>query len=288
MPKFILEDVNGNVIKDSDFQGKNVYIQFIDHSNYDDIKLIKDIHPNWKNEDLVIIVFSDDLKAFKMRSGIDLHDFISIESSYDKMKSKFKSPEKGGAYYLFDKNGFLVTSGKNTIGYEEGPKVFLKQLVKNIYLNISDFIPENGDIGNIKWFQEMHRIIVNKDNKFFVISLFTSICNGCFNGVIIDALNNINNNKDDSLFVVGVLNNKFNINDIKSLRSQMNIYFPLMIASPELSKKWNYFISEFKESDLNNIVFITEKSGKILKIFHNNCDCWNTFTRYINSLKRKL
>jgi len=39
-----------------------------------------------------------------------------------------------------------------------------------------------------------------------------------------------------------------------------------------------------KKDELNNIIIVLEKIGKILKIFHKNCNCYNQFIPYVKKL----
>lgn len=283
LPKLKIEDVNGNLVGNNELEGKNIYLQFVDPSNYYDMTLIKAVHSNWKEEDISIIVVSNDVESFKTNSGIEPGNVIVLTSSYKKIKSKFKSPDNQGTYYIFDKKGVLVVSEKNEIGYENGPKVFLKQIINNEYFKISDFIIEGNNINDVEHFREITMHLPEIKKKFSIICLFCTICNTCTSGAIINALNDIHRNDKRPVYVLGVLNNKFSDADLKSLRSQLDIHFPFVIADSTLSKKWNSLISNYRESDLDNIVFVTNNSGKILRVLHKSCDCWDSFFKYLFS-----
>lgn len=210
---------------------------------------------------------------------------IVIEDSYLDVKSKLSSTPDVGTYHLFDRVGQLFASDRNSIGYEEGPKVFLKQLLRNEYLDMSDFIPENGNINNLEWFHDINRLFESSEKKFNVVSLFTSICNTCFSGSIIRALNEIWKEKYSSFFVLGILNDqKFSTEDKNILKSQIEADFPFIIAESKLSQRWNNLISEFRETDFDQIVFITDCMGNIIRVFHKNCDCGESFFQFLKSL----
>lgn len=68
LPKFNTLDINGNPVKSKNFKGKNLYIQFVDSFDFNDINLIKAVYSNWKDENLYIIVITKYLERFKLNS----------------------------------------------------------------------------------------------------------------------------------------------------------------------------------------------------------------------------
>ncbi|MFQ6084521.1 MAG: hypothetical protein ACE5WD_14360, partial [Candidatus Aminicenantia bacterium] len=216
---------------------------------------------------------------------INLNDIVVVNNDYDKLKSIFNSPPCCGTYYLFNGSGAVVDTGKNNIGYERGVKVFLKQLIKNEYFSISDFIMANENIKNISWFNHVAKILEKEDNDYFIISLFTSYCGSCKSKLIIDFLKEIYNKNHESVYILVILNGDFyNLDDIKSLQSQSRVNFPIIIADLTLTQKWTSLIHEFREDYLKNIVFIMNKSGKILRILDGSCNCFKDFFNFVRSL----
>ncbi|MCP2519369.1 hypothetical protein NLC26_01600 [Candidatus Aminicenantes bacterium AC-708-M15] len=285
LPKFDSMDVRGKLVKSENFKGKNLYVQFVDPLDFDDIDLIKKIYVNWKDENLEIVVITKDFERFKARSGIGTEDIIVLANDYEKLKSKFNSPQCCGTYYLFNKSGRVIAAGKNVIGYENGVKVFLKQLIRNEYFSMSNFIRANENIKNIEWFDQIAEIIEKEDKRYFIFSLFTSFCESCLSGAIINNLKKIYSKNKNFIYVMCILNADFHTKeDIESLRSQSGINFPIVIADSLLNQKWVSLIHEFREADLTDIVFIVDKTGKILKVYHRNCNCYKSFFDFVNSL----
>lgn len=65
----------------------------------------------------------------------------------------------------------------------------------------------------------------------------------------------------------------------------MGIKHHIFIADNALIEKWNYFIKKFRESDLNNIVFILDESGKIIKLLDPvDAKSWSPFFKYLRAL----
>lgn len=285
LPKFVSVDINGMEVNSKDFRGKNLFIQFVNPDNVGDVDLIKLVYSSWKNENLEIMIITNDLERFKSKFEVDSKKTILVTKDYEKLKSMFHSSTREGDYYLFNGSGDLIDTNKNYVGYDKGVKIFLMQLVKKDYFSFSDFIEENENIRNFPWLQQIERIINNKKKEYFMISLFTSFCGTCNSGPIINAMDKFHSKNKNSFYVLSILNNDFNNEeDIKSLISQSKINYPIVIAEQMLNKKWTDLINKYREQDLTNIVFIIDKSGKILKILHPNCNCYKKFFNFLYSL----
>jgi len=285
LPEFHAIDIEGNLVKSSDFKGKNLYVQFVDPLHFEDIDLIKSVYSNWKDEDLTIITVTNDIENFVSKTGINLKDIILINNNYEEIKSNFSSPLHQNTYYLFNGSGGVITFGKNRGRYERGVKIHLKKLIKNEHFSISDLVLVNDNIKNISWFHQVAEIVDRENKNLFIISLFTSFNNACSTGAIIEFLNKIFIENQNSVYVSGILNSSFNSEkDIVSLKSQSQINFPLIIANPILNCKWDSLIHEFREIDLTDIVFIIERDGRILKVYDKECRCWNEFQDFLSSL----
>ncbi len=286
LPKFVSVDVNGAEVRSKDFKGKNLFVQFIDPRNKMDIKLFKDVYSNWKEEDLSFLLIVKEFDRFNSRVEINTDNIIILTKDFDELESIF-NPRKifGTHYYLVNNAGKIVASGSNNFGYENGPKVFLKQLIKNEYFSISSFINLYENIRDIKWLNQIAEIADAQNKDYYVISMFTSICSGCFSGELVFFLNEFYNKNQNNIHVLCILNDKFNDRDITRLKSQLKINLPVIIANDKLSQKWNSLIKEFRENDLTNIMFILNKSGIIIKVYDESCKCWNQFSRFLKSLE---
>ena len=285
LPQFNFSDISGSLVKSEDFKGKNLYVQFVDPLDFDDVSMIKNVYSNWKDDDLYFIVITNDIEKIKLKIGIDLKNNIVISNNYEKLKSKFNSPAHSGTYHLFNGSGYIVAAGNNYVGYERGVKVFLNQLIKNKYFSISDFIRASENIENIEWFSEFANIIDEEEKDCFIVSMFTTFSADCGRNRIINTLQKIYSQNLNSVYVSAILNADFNKKeDINSLKSQSKVDFSLIIADQKLNKKWSSLIYEFRETDLTDIVFIMDKSGEILKISDRSCRCYDEFFRFVDSL----
>ena len=286
LPKFASVDINGLEVKSKDFMGKNLFVQFIDPRNKMDIKLFKDVYSNWKEEDISFLLAVREFDSFNSRVEINTDNIIILNKDFNELESIF-NPKKtyGTHYYLVNNAGKIVASGSNDFGYENGPKVFLKQLIKNEYFSISSFIEPNENIRDIKWLDQIAEITDAQNKDYYVISMFTSICSGCFSGKLVFSLDRFYNKNQGNIYVLCILSDKFNDNDITRLKSQLKIILPVIIAHEKLSQKWNTLIKEFREHDLTNIIFIMNKSRVIMKIFDENCKCWNQLSSFLKSLE---
>ena len=71
------------------------------------------------------------------------------------------------------------------------------------------------------------------------------------------------------------------------MRRELQIDFPIYIADGALVERWNELITEYTERELNDIIFVTNKSGVILNIMYPGCNCaksfFNDIARIINN-----
>lgn len=285
LPDFVATEITGNKIKSADLRGKYLYVQFINPLNKADIELYKKVYSNWKDENLFFIAITKNYEEFKSKLGMDLRKIVILNKDYESLASLFNAP-KYGTFYLFDPSGSLIATEGNDTQYEQVLKIILNQLIKNKYLLIEDFIPEKRNIKNIDWFKQISEIVEKENKDFFVISLFTSICGGCTSGSNFQYLKDFHLKNHEFTRVLCILSDKYNENDIINLKSQLRVEFPVFIADHALSLKWNSFIQEFNEAYLNNIMFITDKAGNIIKVLDPHCKkCWKPFFLFMKSLK---
>ena len=286
LPKFVSVDVYGMEVNSKDFMGKNLFVQFIDAAHEMDIELFKDVYSNWKKEEISFLLIVRELDRFNSRVEINTDDIIILNKDFDELESIF-NPGKiyGTHYYLVNNSGKIVASGSNNFGYENGPKVFLKQLIKNEYFSISSFIKLNENVKGVEWLNQISEIVDDQNKNYSLISMFTSICSGCLSGELVFFLNEFYNKNQNNINVLCMLNNKFNDKDITRLKSQLKINLPVFISDEKLSQKWNSLIKEFRENDLTNIIFILNKSGIIIKVYDESCKCWIQFSRFLKSLE---
>ena len=285
LPKFEAIDINGRKVKNSDVKGRNLYIQFINSSFPPDLFLLEDVYSKWCNEDLHFLGIVSDSTNLNLKSRFSSNNITFIEKNYSDLCSKFNLSPDIGFYFLVNKKGVVINAGKNDLGYEKGPKVFLQELIKGDFFSISELIIENKYINEFDWLAQINGLIKdNRDKEYFIISLFTKICDSCAGGKIIQALKIMHRYGNDSIYIMSVLNRKFNSEDIINLKSQLKIPYLVILADNKLNIKWDSLIKRYREDFLTDIIFILDKSGKILKVAYRTCKCYPPFFDYMHSL----
>lgn len=284
-PDISFVDIFNNKFNTESLSGQIIYLQFFDPRDPDDLDLLDKIYSNWHSENLKIIIITKNLRNLRKKFINSKYKNIIITKEYSILKKAFKSPRYQNTYYIFDKAGRLKNWGRNSIGYERGPKIYLKQLIKGEFFKIEDFIP-GKNIFDIPWFQNLMMNIQEKnshENNFLLIGLFTSFCNSCLSGILIEKMRELA--RLNNIKVFGILNSDYyQEDDLIAIKSQSGVEFPLYISDEHLRQKWSGYIEEFREDELNNIIIVLEKTGKILKIFHKNCNCYNEFFTFIRDL----
>ena len=98
--------------------------------------------------------------------------------------------------------------------------------------------------------------------------MFNDICNLCLSGQTINNLKkSYETNKNSSYFLI-ILSDNFCEDDIINFKQLLKIKFLAIRADVKLACKWNQLMEEFGPSKLNNIVFLTDKKGKIISLMN--------------------
>lgn len=287
-PEFSAVDIFGNKINPSTLKGSNVFIQFINPKLHEQVDLLKKIYFEFNEQELLIVVFTKDFKILKKEIRYTLGSIFFITSGYEKFKKIFQVPSCCESFYLFDKSGNLVITDFNWKGYEEGIKTQLQSLLKKIEFSIHYFIKSGENIRNIDWFDHLWKIIIReKTPNYHVISMFTRICSSCPSGRIINNLKELYKTSNKSAQFLSILSDNFSENDVNNLKINLGIKFPMIKADEKLANKWNKLIKEFRETDLNNIVFLIDKKGQILSVMQSN-NQEEFFTYLSDKIRAKL
>jgi hypothetical protein len=291
LPEFQSVDINGKIFGNSDLLGKNVYVQFINALDHDQLGLLDAVYSNWRGNDIIFVVCTKEENYFRAKHESMYPSTIILNNNYEYLQKAFKVPYNLGIYYLFDKSGKCIDTGRNTVGYVEGPKVSLISLIKKDKFVMADFIPINKDISTIGWLKQLGDIIHEHDKEYYLFALLTKICDTCEGKQTIQLLKNVYSGDKKKYFIYPslVLNaNKFNQGDISGLRSQLNIEYRIEIADHSLNEKWNYYIDKYRELELSDIVFLVEKNGIIKELRYPGCNCWDNFLKMIHSIEKNL
>jgi hypothetical protein len=282
LPTFTVKDIYGNEIKSNNLIGNFIYIQFVNPISSNDIELLKKVYFKYHDyKNFIIIAFVKDFKKFLKNFLLFGNNIFVVREDYEKLKRIFRASQCCESFYIFDKTGKLIKSNINIVGYEEGVKPYLMNILENKKFSISYFIKEGENTKNFKWFKQISDIIMNEKAEYFVISMFIDICMTCLSGQIINKLNELHKLNNSNFFFLTILPTTFTKQDIKNLKNQLRINFKIIIADENLSHKWNQLIKEFRISDLTNIVFLVNKKGEIIKVAEPNCQCFKDFFDFL-------
>jgi hypothetical protein len=266
----------------NEIMGNIIYLQFIRARHLSDIELANNVLTHWEKTKLKIVLLFENANDIN-KINIDVGRFLPINESL----LSIDQFTRGGVedFFIFDKTGKLFSKGRSDFGYDDGPKVALKRLVNDEYFSL-DLMLKRGDniFKNEEWSQIGDFIKILK-KEYYIVCLFNSICGGCFSGEIIRYFDKISANNNPIVFVVCILNNQyFSNNDILALKSQMNILMPIYLSSKLLSTKWNKLITDYRASELNNIIVIIDKYGEILRVYNEQCNCLKQMSEYVEEI----
>jgi hypothetical protein len=287
IPRFNAIDIRGRQINNRDLMGQVSFFHFVNPYNPEDHELINQVVQNWQHEAINILVFSNmaNIKLDIIESASD--NLFVIHEQFDKFTKLFSVHEGEGVYCITDRRGRIVISSNSDNAYQKDVKVRLLELLKQKKFLTSDFISLNHNIHNVEWLSIVSELIDSENKDYYVISLFTNICDTCSGGSTIKTFQNIHNKHQDTVRVASILLDSYTQNDIRRLKSHLNINFMVMRANIPLSNKWRHYINEFRESDLTNIAFVVDKTGQVLEMADRNCNCWAQFFDNLYSRLRK-
>jgi hypothetical protein len=96
---------------------------------------------------------------------------------------------------------------------------------------------------------------------------------------LIKELDNIS--KYNEIEVIGLLHSKYyDYQQLNALLSQSNASFPIILSDDNLNIEWDKLIGKYNDNIISNIIFMTDKSGNILKAFHPSIIDWNEFKSF--------
>lgn len=277
-----LIDIKGNKINILGSE-KFTYLQFMPSFDEGAIQFFNDVVEKWRSQDIKFIVITRDIfHSFDNiieRSAIILND-------YDKIAKALRA-SIWGDYYLFNNMGKLLFRGNTSKKYQEELKTMLNHEILNKYFNLSSLVLPGKKIHELSWFKN----ISNKEikSKYKVYAFFTTVCSGCMSGDVINIIKNKINCEKNVASVFIILNRAvYKKEDIKILKSQLELDFDIIIADDSLNSKWDELINEYSESELTNIVLVADIGGNIVRAFYRNCDkCWNLFGDFMRKLCTK-
>jgi len=280
-----LSDWKGRLVRFDDIKDKALYIQFLDNKSIYDNEFLMNVFIDWGDYKLVIIVFTtkpDQLVA----SHPEIEDkVIIINNNLDKVRHILDSNKNNSFCYLFGLNREYIIRAETIRLYESGMKYeFIKTLRGNIF-QPKDLLGGGNNIFKSKVFNKI-LLPYTIQNKYVVINLMSKYCEGCVEGRILSVIKQLYKEKAAEAMVI--FYNGINENDIINFKSQIDIDFPVHIASGDLLKKWDSIFHEYSVDAVSSIVLVAEGNGEICDYYFNGCECEDAFINRLRELIKKV
>jgi len=279
-PTINQEDIFNNKIDSKILTASLLYVQFMDEKEYESIDLYKKIVSNWKNSPLEILIITNS-KSIIYESLADFPVNIKIVAEkFDSLKYIFKT--KINRWYLYNKGRLLATEHVAR-GDQKIETLIRKYLYKKEY-DASLFIRLKSKINDFSWLSQLKDY--QSEEKYLLVGLVTSLCDICGTGIIVDTLHNYRANYRGYINVVLITNERYSLQDLDVIKSQIRASFNISIANNALFNKWNELISLYGTAYLNNIMILIDKNGYIIDISDQKCNCLRTFKYRLDNLLR--
>lgn len=271
MPSFLLIDRFGRRISNGDFVGRTTYVQFVHSLDHNNLDILTKVYSLWRDRGVAFLFITDRIEELiKKDEGLlgPASPSLYICGQSEDVERKFLS--KGyGKHFLFDASGRLAYSADNNREYENGVRVSLQRVVLNDVYDISALLDARQNIFEVPEFKFTWNIISTYQKEYSIIAMFSSFCDSCGTTSIISWLDRICK-KNKSVQIICLLPAKYGSSDIRALRSQLSLSFPIHICDAVLGQKWEALIERYGEQSLNNILFVFDKTGRILGHYENS------------------
>lgn len=224
--------------------------------------MLNKVLAGYKGKLAVLAVMADPYVPDEFRTERNMR-FVYDHGS--RIRKLFNVPEKGSYYLLYDVRRKLVGSGNIQAGFENGPKIVLDEYIENRTFGTNLIIPEAGrNIDEYSWLGQIKRHISTYQHKFFLIGLFSSICESCPSGSLISLMKDIHSQADVGLGILAIVSPDFKPEDVAGLISQLSIMFPVEIADSPFGQRWKDLEIMYAPSELNDILLLLSRSGNIV------------------------
>lgn len=279
-PNFIAEDVSGREIRGSDYSKGIRYVQFVGLADNNNIDLLESVYSLWANRSDIFVVFKNYDLAKKQIDG----RFPGAVIIHDQDGDLFKlfGSTKYGKHFVFNRDGEVAFSADNNVRYEKGVKKSLQLVVDNKQFRISEFLQEGKNIRGDPLFRQIPEAIDRRGCEYLIVSMISSFCESCNSGPLIELLKRLDFESTWRDSILLILSREHSEADVEVLKSQLHVDFPTIIAGSELDKKWKELGSVYTENDVNNLVFVVDRSGKVTRVLDSQCkNCGKSFWRWI-------
>lgn len=282
LPKFDVTDDLGRPIGSASIKNKFVYIQFL--ANKNDLEILKGLYNDWQGEKVAILAVGDKETAGAFDAVLNDSAFHLITKEKDRILSAF-SNLTAGSYFIYDLSGRLAARGKSDDNIELEANKALRRIVKNEYFRISELLGPGGNSLRSEWFSQVIDFMKRENKNQYLIAMFNGICQGCNSGSVVRLLNDVHREKKDRIGVLCLVDGSFTERDIRTLKSQLGIEYATLTANTSLSEKWKGLANKYSPAELNEIVFVVDSEGRVLRTMDPNCgDCARKLTDYLRGL----
>ncbi|MBC7349700.1 MAG: hypothetical protein H5U05_06985 [Candidatus Aminicenantes bacterium] len=277
-----LFNIGTNKYEIPNFKNDFIYLQLLRSNNENDVTFFSKLINNFDAENLKLIIVSDNPSIIKKIPNSPNFYF----ADFNELSSQDKKKLYDMQYYIFGPGYKLLTAGNTLENYEYTVKIYLMQFIKNISFKVDEIL-SGKNIFDLKHFNLLKSIVEHSPRDYFMVALFTDFCDSCNTGYLIKKLDNIS--KYNEIEVIGILySNYYSYQQLNALISQSNLSFPVILSDDNLNMEWDKLIKRYNDKLLNNIIFVTDRKGNILKAFQPSITDWNEFEGFVlDHIRRK-
>lgn len=284
IPKFITSDNIGYRLDSSSLIGKNVYIQFVDPRSDSQIESLIMVSQEYKAGDFKVLAIIRETSLIildRFLSKIhEIREYIHIiTDNYGQLKQLFCAPACCETFYLFNSQGILITTGFTWKLFDRGTLMPFNKLRANPEYSIIESVQPGTNINDITWLGCVFKYLEDEqDYDYHLVAMFSDICIGCLNGLIIDELKKAHTKLSKSISFLIIVPDKYTDNEIVNMKTALKISIKMTRADRPLSEAWTLLIENHDEGIGKNIIFMMDNKGVVIctmnqsnykEIFHN-------------------
>ncbi len=269
------KDFYGRKFDERSFSGRTTLLLFMSQQRESDLLLFYKIYAEWIAEGLNLIVVSDDPESTFFPSPALFDGLWIFPDKSRNLADTFRTSSKNPTFILYNEQGDRLTVADNDIGYEQGARI---HIVKALGLRPplrEAFAPLGRDIESLEWLTDMKSSLINTDGLGSIVVFINSYCETCNGGTIMEKLRRFTlSGAPFEIKPLFVLSSDFSPQDCVNLEDRYKHGFPIIIASKVLAEKWRMLHKDYFHGELNNIMVLISKGGKILGAADAECACY--------------
>jgi len=258
LPVMDLQDDRKQIISTKNLIGSPLFVQFIDPRVDAQVNAILNILKNRPNHPLTWLFITDN--ASLLRSRLPGDDTTIVEKEYDALLKIFGVRQGLEHWFIFDEAGKLKAQGR----YDSGDAIGrLHSIVDGqpgysaaLFLESLDSLNESGKLSELR--DKCAKVRSGKA----VFVLFSSVCTGCAEASLIEIIISYAK-RYPHIWFEALLPNTFARQDIDNLKANLDLAFPVELASDSLSQEWLALSDRYGEKEINGTVFVLDRQGVI-------------------------